>query len=77
MWACAAASDGVIGMDKEEPIRRFTRKIGSGRFEPAAGPGTLSGIAVESCDRTGLALKVAPVRIGGALSEARPDFWEL
>ena len=69
--------DGVIGMDKEEPIRRFTRKIGSGRFEPAAGPGTLSGIAVESCDRTGLALKVAPVRIGGALSEARPDFWEL
>ena len=68
--------DGVIGMDKEEPLRRFTRKIGSARFEPASGPAGLSGLAVESCDRTGLALKVAPVRIGGHLSEARPDFWE-
>lgn len=67
--------DGVIGMDKEEPLRRFTRKIGSARFEPASGPVSLSGLAVESCDRTGLALKVAPVRIGGHLSEARPDFW--
>ena len=68
--------DGVIGMDKDEPLRRFTRKIGSARFEPASGPAGLSGLAVESCDRTGLALKVAPVRIGGHLSEARPDFWE-
>ncbi|MEW6255189.1 MAG: TIGR00282 family metallophosphoesterase [Pseudomonadota bacterium] len=68
--------DGVIGMDKEEPIRRFTRKIGSSRFEPASGPASLSGLAVESCDRTGRALKVAPVRLGGSLSEARPAFWE-
>ncbi len=68
--------DGVIGMDKEEPLRRFTRKIGAGRFEPASGPASLSGLAVESCDKTGLALKVAPVRLGGALSEARPEFWE-
>ncbi|MEP9375801.1 TIGR00282 family metallophosphoesterase [Aquabacter sp. CN5-332] len=68
--------DGVIGMDKDEPLRRFTRKIGSGRFEPAAGPATLSGLAVESCDKTGHALKVAPVRLGGSLAEARPDFWD-
>jgi metallophosphoesterase (TIGR00282 family) len=27
--------DSVIGMDKEEPLRRFTRRIPSGRFEPA------------------------------------------
>ena len=70
------AYDGVIGMDKEEPLRRFTRKIGAGRFEPANGPATLSGVAVETDDATGLAVKVAPVRIGGALSPARPDFWE-
>lgn len=68
------AYDGVIGMDKEEPLRRFTRKIGSSRFEPATGPGTLSGLAVET-DGAGRAVKVAPVRIGGALAPAVPDFW--
>ncbi|MFG1403666.1 TIGR00282 family metallophosphoesterase [Xanthobacter sediminis] len=68
--------DGVIGMDKEEPLRRFTRKLASGRFEPAGGPASLCGVAVETDDRTGLALKVAPVRLGGSLGEARPAFWE-
>ncbi len=68
--------DSVIGMDKEEPLRRFTRKIGAGRFQPAEGPGTLSGVAVETCDRTGLAQKVMPVRLGTGLDEARPLDWE-
>ncbi|MCS0497587.1 TIGR00282 family metallophosphoesterase [Ancylobacter mangrovi] len=66
--------DGVIGMDKEEPLRRFTRKIGSSRFEPAMGEGTLSGLAVET-DGAGQAIKIAPVRIGGSLQPALPDFW--
>lgn len=68
------AYDGVIGMDKEEPLRRFTRKIGSQRFEPANGPGTLSGLAVET-DGQGRAVRVAPVRIGGLLEPAVPAFW--
>jgi len=67
--------DSVIGMDKEEPLRRFTRKIPGGRFEPAEGQATLCGLAVEIDDKTGLALKVAPVRIGGRLSPTLPDFW--
>jgi len=67
--------DSVIGMDKEEPLRRFTRKIPGGRFEPAEGKATLCGLAVEIDDTTGLALKVAPVRIGGRLSAALPEFW--
>lgn len=67
---------GVIGMDKEEPLRRFTRKIGAGRFEPATGPASLSGVAVETDPATGLAVKIAPVRLGGVLEEARPSFWE-
>jgi len=66
--------DSVLGMDKEEPIRRFTRKIPSGRFEPANGAATLSGLAVE-LDAKGRAVKVAPVRLGGALSQTEPDFW--
>ena len=67
--------DSVIGMDKGEPLQRFTRKISQGRFEPALGPATLCGVAVETDDRTGLARKIAPVRLGGRLMEAVPGFW--
>lgn len=67
--------DSVIGMDKEEPVRRFATKLPAARFEPAAGPATLCGIAVELDDK-GLATKIAPVRIGGRLTPARPDFWD-
>jgi metallophosphoesterase (TIGR00282 family) len=67
--------DSVIGMSKEEPLTRFTRKIPRARFEPANGPATLCGVAVET-DGKGLAGKVAPVRLGGLLDEARPAFWE-
>ena len=68
--------DSVIGMNKAEPLHRFTRKISSGKFEPANGPATFSAVAVETNDATGLAARIAPVRLGGQLSEARPSFWE-
>src|SRR5471032_1086608 len=67
--------DSIIGMQKEEPVRRFTTGIPSGRFEPAFGPATLSGVAVETDDKTGLAERIAPVRLGGRLSQAVPEFW--
>lgn len=68
--------DSVIGMVKEEPLNRFLRKIPGARFEPALGPATLCALAVETHDATGLAAKVAAVRIGGLLEEARPAFWD-
>ena len=68
--------DSVIGMDKEEPLTRFLRKISGARFEPAMGPATLCGLAVETDDATGLARCIAAVRLGGRLEEARPTFWE-
>jgi metallophosphoesterase (TIGR00282 family) len=68
--------DSIIGMQKDEPLRRFQSGIPSARFEPASGTATLSGVAVETNDATGLAVKVAPVRIGGRLSAARPEFWQ-
>lgn len=68
--------DSVIGVEKDEPIRRFVRKLPGSRFEPASGPATLCGFAVETDDRTGLAVRVAPVRIGGRLAPAGPDFWD-
>jgi 2',3'-cyclic-nucleotide 2'-phosphodiesterase len=36
---------------------------------------TLSGVAVETDDETGLALRIAPVRVGGRLEPALPGFW--
>ena len=33
------------------------------------------GLAVETDDATGLACRVAPVRLGARLEEARPAFW--
>src|SRR5271157_153681 len=67
--------DSVIGMEKDEPLRRFTRRIPSGRFEPALGPATLCGVAVE-IGPEGLTKSIAPVRIGGLLNGAAPDFWD-
>ena len=64
--------NSVIGMDKEEPLRRFTRQIGAARFTPALGEATLCGVYVESDDRTGLATRVEPVRVGGRLKAAVP-----
>jgi metallophosphoesterase (TIGR00282 family) len=64
--------DSVIGMEKLEPLRRFVTGMPKGRFEPAAGPATLSGVYVETDDRTGRALRVVPVRVGGRLQESRP-----
>lgn len=68
--------NSVIGMAKEEPLNRFQRRISSERFEPALGPATLCALAVETDDATGLAKRVAAVRLGGRLEEARPAFWE-
>lgn len=67
--------DSVIGMAKEEPVHRFITGIPSGRFEPAGGVATLCGLAVETDDKTGLAVRVAPVRLGGRLFQATPSFW--
>jgi len=69
--ACADY-DSVIGMEKTEPLQRFIRKISSGRYNPAQGPATVCGIFVETDDRTGLAQRIEPVRIGGRLKQTMP-----
>lgn len=62
----------VIGMDKAEPLRRFLTGMARDRFTPAAGEATLSGVFVETDDRTGKARRIAPVRLGGRLQDATP-----
>jgi calcineurin-like phosphoesterase len=66
--------DSIIGMQPEEPLRRFTTGISSARFEPATGRATLCGVAVETA-ADGLAAKIAPFRIGGRLEPTTPAFW--
>jgi calcineurin-like phosphoesterase len=64
--------DSVIGMDKGEPIQRFTRKMSSQRFSPATGPATLCGVFVQTGTK-GLATRIDPVRVGGRLKQALPE----
>jgi len=64
--------DSVIGMEKLEPLRRFITGMAQGRFEPAGGEATLSGVYVETDDRTGKAQRVVMVRQGGRLQQAGP-----
>ena len=62
--------DSVIGMAKEEPLRRFRTGMGSERFAPAEGEATLSGLLVDTDDRTGRARSAEPLRLGGRLGQA-------
>lgn len=59
--------NSVIGMDKAEPMTRFVTGMRKGRFAPAEGAATLSGVLVEINPKTGLAAAVAPIREGGRL----------
>ena len=64
--------DSVIGMDKAEPLQRFTRKMPTQRFSPATGPATLCGVFVQT-GPAGLATRIAPVRVGGRLIGTIPE----
>ncbi|MBR2655652.1 TIGR00282 family metallophosphoesterase [Yoonia sp.] len=64
--------NSVIGMDKVEPLRRFITGMPKDRFTPAASDATLSGLYVETDDRTGKATRVEMVRQGGRLAASGP-----
>ncbi len=63
--------DSIIGMDKGEPLHRFTARIPSSRFTPALGPATLCGVLIEVDDATGLATSIEPIREGALLGGRR------
>jgi calcineurin-like phosphoesterase len=64
--------DSVIGMDKDEPLRRFTTKLPSARMQPAEGPASVCGVLVEVEAQSGLASAIHPIRLGGRLSQILP-----
>jgi hypothetical protein len=63
----------VIGMDKAEPMRRFVTGMAKDRFTPAEGEATLSGVYIETDDRTGRATLITMVRQGGRLPQSGPQ----
>jgi len=64
--------DSVIGMSKEVAISRFTSKLPTARLTPAEGEATLCAVYVETDAETGLAQRIAPVRLGGQLPPQWP-----
>ena len=64
--------DSVIGMEKMEPMRRFVTGMARDRFQPATGAASLSGVYVETDDKTGLASRIVAVREGGRLVGQAP-----
>ena len=65
--------DSIIGMEKAEPMRRFVTGMSRDRFTPAEGEVTLSGVLVQTDDRTGKAVAIFPIREGGSLAPSLPD----
>ena len=65
--------NSVIGMEKAEPMRRFVTGMPKARFTPALGEATLSGVYVETDDKSGAATRIEMVRQGGRLQQAGPE----
>tara|TARA_B110000467_G_C17833553_1_gene221199 strand:- start:82 stop:519 length:438 start_codon:yes stop_codon:yes gene_type:complete len=61
--------NSVIGMNKENSIKRFLKDKDAIKHFPAEGEGTLSGIVVETDLKTGLAKKVTRLIDGGSLAK--------
>ncbi|MEL7099570.1 MAG: TIGR00282 family metallophosphoesterase [Pseudomonadota bacterium] len=64
--------NSVIGMQRDEPLRRFITGMPKDRFTPALGEATLSGLYVETDDATGKATRAVMVRQGGLLEPSGP-----
>ena len=61
--------NSVIGMNKENSIKRFFKDKNAVSHYPAEGEGTLSGVIVETDFDTGLAKKITRLICGGSLAK--------
>ena len=59
--------DSVIGMNKDNSLKKFLKDPSFIKHHPALGEATISGLMVKADYETGLAKKVEPVIIGGIL----------
>ena len=61
--------DSVIGMNKENSLKKFLKEKDFNKNFPANGAGSLSGLIVECDHNTGLAKKVRRLILGGSLNQ--------
>ena len=59
--------DSVIGMNRENSLKKFFKDPQASRHFPALGEATLSGLMITADDNTGLAKKVEPFILGKSL----------
>jgi calcineurin-like phosphoesterase len=59
--------NSVIGMNKENSVKRFLKDKNALKHFPAEGEGTLSGIIIDADHNTGLAKKITRLIKGGSL----------
>ena len=61
--------NSVIGMNRENSLKKFLNDSSAENHFPALGEATISGLLVTADDETGLANKVQPIILGGSLQE--------
>ncbi|RZO49451.1 MAG: TIGR00282 family metallophosphoesterase [Candidatus Pelagibacterales bacterium] len=59
--------NSVIGMNRDNSLKRFLKDSSAKKHYPASGEATISGLMVSADKDTGLAKKVEPIIVGGAL----------
>ena len=61
--------DSVIGMNKENSIKRFKKDPSAEIHFPAKGQASMSGVIVDADDKTGLASNINQIILGGNLKQ--------
>tara|TARA_B110001452_G_C15175695_1_gene408528 strand:+ start:338 stop:1144 length:807 start_codon:yes stop_codon:yes gene_type:complete len=61
--------NSVIGMDKDNSLKKFLKDKSAIKHFPAKGEATLSGIIIEADHKTGLAKKIIRLIVGGSLTK--------
>ena len=61
--------DSVIGMNKENSIKKFQKDASAESHFPANGQASMSGVIVDANDQTGLAENISQIILGGNLKQ--------
>ena len=61
--------NSVIGMNKENSLKKFLKDKDAIKHFPSEGEGTLSGIIVDADEKTGLTKKISRIIVGGTLDK--------
>jgi metallophosphoesterase (TIGR00282 family) len=65
--------DSVIGMEKTGSLHRWRTDLPGSKLQPAMAEATLCAVYLETDDRTGRALRLEPLRLGGSLAATAPE----